>query len=58
MKRSQMVEIIYLELFPLGIGEDTCANILSLIEGAGMLPPRIELPQLGTSDNAWESEDE
>lgn len=23
----------------------------------GMLPPRVELPQLGTSDNAWEPEE-
>jgi hypothetical protein len=56
MKRSQMVEIIWDRLYPLGIGEDTCADVLTLIEQAGMLPPRIELPQLGTSDNAWEPE--
>ena len=40
---------------------DYCINpesILQLIEQAGMLPPRIELPTLGTSDNAWEPEDE
>lgn len=39
---------------------DYCINpeyILELIEKAGMLPPRAELPKLGISDNAWEPED-
>jgi hypothetical protein len=58
MKRSEMVEIIFLELFPLGIGKETCADILTLIEGAGMLPPTMRLPAFGVMDNAWEPEDE
>lgn len=33
-------------------------DLLSEIENQGMLPPRTELPKLGISDNAWESEDE
>ena len=31
--------------------------ILTTLEHAGMLPPRTELPKLGTSDNAWEPEE-
>ena len=53
-----MVEVIWDRLSPLGIGEETCADVLAVIEKAGMLPPRTELPKLGTSDNAWEPEDE
>jgi hypothetical protein len=35
-----------------------CAeSIMEMIEKAGMLPPRIELPKLGISDNAWEPEE-
>jgi len=33
-------------------------DILKEIENQGMLPPRCQLPTLGISDNAWESEDE
>lgn len=33
-------------------------DILKEIENQGMLPPRCQLPALGISDNAWESEDE
>lgn len=33
-------------------------DLLNEIESQGMLPPRTELPKLGISDNAWESEDE
>lgn len=33
-------------------------SILELIEEAGMLPPRTDLPKLGISDNAWEPENE
>lgn len=51
-----MVEIIWDRLSPLGIGKETCADILTLVEEAGMLPPRCQLPTLGTSDNAWELE--
>ena len=31
---------------------------LTIVEQAGMLPPRCELTKLGTSDNAWEPEDD
>lgn len=58
MKRSEMVEIIWKRLGPLGVGEEACSEVLELIEKAGMLPPRCELPKLGISDNAWESENE
>jgi hypothetical protein len=58
MKRSQMVNIIWDRLSPLGIGEETCADILTVIEHAGMLPPTIRLPTFGVMDNAWEPEDE
>jgi hypothetical protein len=33
-------------------------DLLKEIENQGMLPPRCELPTLGISDNAWESENE
>lgn len=33
-------------------------KILKRLEQIGMLPPRCELTKLGTSDNAWEPEDE
>lgn len=33
-------------------------DILREIENQGMLPPRSDLPKLGISDNAWESENE
>jgi hypothetical protein len=33
-------------------------DLLKEIENQGMLPPRCELPKLGISDNAWESENE
>lgn len=58
MKRSEMVSLIWDRLYPLGIGEETCADILTIVEQAGMLPPRCQLPKLGISDNAWEPENE
>ena len=33
-------------------------DLLKEIENQGMLPPRCQLPTLGISDNAWESENE
>jgi hypothetical protein len=33
-------------------------TILKVQEESGMLPPRCQLPTLGISDNAWESENE
>jgi len=60
MKRSEMIEILQSY-----IDNQTCydyyinpESILELIEEAGMLPPRCDLPKLGISDNAWEPEDE
>lgn len=58
MKKSEVVELIWKRLGPLGISEETCAEILNIIEKAGMLPPRAHLPKLGVSDNAWEPESE
>lgn len=58
MKRSEIVDLIWDRLSPLGIGEETCRDVLDIIEKAGMLPPRTDLPKLGISDNAWEPEDE
>ena len=58
MKRSKMVNLIWDRLSPLGIGEETCADILTIVEEAGMLPPTVRLPAFGVTDNAWEPEDE
>lgn len=60
MKRSEMIKIIesYIDhqtYYDFYINSE---SILELIEQAGMLPPRCELPKLGISDNAWEPEDE
>lgn len=57
MKRSEMVEIIWKRLGLIGISEETCSEVLALLEEAGMLPPRTKLEALGIEDNAWESED-
>lgn len=57
MKRSEMISLIWDRLSPLGIGEETCIDVLDIIEEAGMLPPRTDLSKLGISDNAWEPED-
>ncbi len=58
MKRSEMINLIWDRLSPLGIGEETCAEILTIVEKAGMLPPTVRLPAFGVNDNAWEPEDE
>lgn len=58
VKKSEVVELIWKRLGPLGIGEETCAEVLNIIEKAGMLPPRAHLPKLSVSDNAWEPENE
>jgi hypothetical protein len=58
MKKSEVVELIWKRLGPLGISEETCAEVLNIIEKAGMLPPRAQLPKLSVSDNAWEPESE
>lgn len=42
MKRSKMIEIIFKRLGPVGICEETCDEVLALIEEAGMLPPMRE----------------
>ncbi len=39
MKRNDMVDLIWRRLAPLGIGSETCEEVLSIIEEAGMLPP-------------------
>jgi hypothetical protein len=58
MKRSEMVQIIWKRLEPLGVSEETCSEVIGILEKAGMIPPRCELPKLGISDNAWEPENE
>jgi hypothetical protein len=40
MKRSEMIQIISKRLGPLGISEPTCEEVLTLLEEAGMKPPR------------------
>lgn len=52
---STIIEEIIQEKFDSKIEAE---YIIDQIEKAGMLPPRCELPKLGISDNAWESEDE
>lgn len=39
MKRSDMVDLIWRRLAPLGIGSETCEEVLAIVEEAGMLPP-------------------
>lgn len=39
MKRNDMVDLIWRRLAPLGIGSETCEEVLSIVEEAGMLPP-------------------
>ena len=58
VKKSEVVELIWKRLGPLGVSEETCADVLSIVEQAGMLPPITSLSSLGVSDNAWEPEDE
>lgn len=58
MKKSSVVDLIWRRLGPLGISEETCIEVLDIIEEAGMLPPRTTLSNLGISDNAWEPESE
>ncbi len=53
-----MVQIIWKRLEPLGVSEETCSEVIGILEKAGMIPPRCELPKLGISDNAWEPENE
>lgn len=57
MKRSEMIEKIAKRLSPVGVSEPTCEEVLSIIEEAGMLPPRTKLDKLGLEDNAWDPED-
>lgn len=59
MKRSEMVELVAKRLGPIGICDETCSEVLKIMEEAGMLPPRVELSNMpGVFDNAWEVEDE
>lgn len=53
-----MVGLIWDRLSPLGIGEETCSDVLAIVEKAGMLPPFTYLKNLDTMDTAWEPEDE
>ena len=51
MKRSDMVNAIWRRLAPLGIGSETCEEVLSIIEKEGMLPP---LRAATYTDNFWD----
>jgi len=51
MKRSEMVNAIWRRLAPLGIGSETCEEVLSIIEKEGMLPP---LRSVTHKDNIWD----
>jgi hypothetical protein len=59
MKRSDAARRIQIFLEARGYCgncDDGEALVNFLITELEMLPPRIELPHLGTSDNAWEPE--
>ena len=67
MKRSVMLKIIALNIGMQALSTGNANadiswidvdDLLKEIENQGMLPPRCELPTLGISDNAWESENE
>jgi hypothetical protein len=51
MKRSEMVNAIWRRLAPLGIGSETCEEVLSIIEKEGMLPP---LRSVTYEDSFWD----
>lgn len=51
MKRNDMVDLIWRRLAPLGIGSETCEEILSIVESAGMLPP---LRSVTVKDDFWD----
>lgn len=51
MKRSEMVDTIWRRLAPLGIGSETCEEVLTIVEKAGMLPP---LRKCTHDDNFWD----
>jgi hypothetical protein len=42
MKRSEAVGLIWKRLGPLGICEDTCKEVLDILEEAGMYPPEAD----------------
>ena len=42
MKRSEAVNLIWKRLGPLGICEDTCKEVLDILEEAGMYPPEAD----------------
>lgn len=51
MKRSDMVDLIWRRLAPLGIGSETCEEVLAIVEEAGMLPP---LRSATVKDDFWD----
>lgn len=65
MKRSEMIDAIAKRLNPIGISDETCEEILSIVEELGMKPPlrtydgnwhlNLELPMLS---HTWEPENE
>jgi hypothetical protein len=61
MKKSELKRLIFERLeFNYSHPEANsrlAEELVQLIEQAGMLPPRVHLPVIGISDNAWESEE-
>ena len=51
VKKSEMVEAIWKRLAPLGIGSETCEEVLSIVEELGMLPP---LRSANYRDDFWD----
>lgn len=60
MKKSELKKLIFERLeFNYSHPEANAKladELVALIEQVGMLPPRVHLPAIGISDNAWESE--
>lgn len=48
MKRSEMINAIWRRLAPLGIGSETCEEVLAIVEKEGMLPPLRSCTHLDT----------
>ena len=66
MKRSEMVDLIWKRLAPVGVGSETCEEILFIVEEAGMLPPEATVEKIincgdgqkveTIAGNIWEDE--
>lgn len=45
MKSSEVVELIWKRLGPLGISEETCSEVLEILEEAGLQPKKYVNPK-------------